>query len=134
MEGVNQDLINSTAKTPKFTITGSYAAKVVKVYDGDTFWAVFNFNNGLHRFICRMAGYNSAEIRGGSDEEKAKAIESKEALTKLIMNKIVKLDVNGFDKYGRILVKTFIDDIDVNKYMLDNNYGKPYNGAGEKKW
>jgi len=81
-----------------------------------------------------MAGYNSAEIRGGTDEEKSKAIESKDALSKLIMNKLVKLDVNGFDKYGRILVKTSIDDIDVNKYMLDNNYGKSYNGAGEKNW
>lgn len=130
----NPDLINSTIKTPKFTIAGSYTAKVVKVYDGDTFWAVFKFNGGLHRFICRMAGYNSAEIREGSDEEKAKATEAKEELSKLILNKIVKLDVNGFDKYGRILVRTFIDDIDVNKYMLDNNYGKIYNGSGEKNW
>ena len=131
------DLQSADIKTPKFSLKGiECEAKCVKVYDGDTAQFVFRPFSGYshYRFSCRMTGYNSAEIKGGTAEEKSRAIAARDALKGLILDKIVTLQIGDFDKYGRPLVNVKVDDIDVNMWMLANNYGKPYNGNGEKKW
>lgn len=130
------ELINATSNTPKFTLSGTVQAKCVSVYDGDTASFVFRIapTLPLYKFSCRMIGYNSAEIRGGSEEEKKKAVESKNALSEKILNKIVTLQIGEFDKYGRPLVIVTCDGVNINQWMLTNNYGKTYNGRGEKQW
>jgi endonuclease YncB( thermonuclease family) len=130
-------LMRATKKTPKFSLDGTATfAKCVDVYDGDTAQFVFRiFPVGpLYRFSCRMMGYNSAEIKGQTEEERNKALEAKKALSDLILDKVVALKLGKFDKYGRVLVTVSVNNIDVNKYMVDNNYGKIYTGRGAKLW
>lgn len=140
----------TSAKTPRMTFAGQIViAKCVNVYDGDTaqfVWWVGPNDTGKHyRFTCRMAGYNSAEIRGASEVEQVFAQKNKQALSDKIINKIVRLDLGNYDKYGRILVTvTFegvslqpvdmIENETVNDWMIRSKNGCVYSGSGEKKW
>lgn len=132
-------LERASMDTPKFTFAGVYAAKCVKVYDGDTIQVVFCFAGTLSRFSIRMYGYNSAEIKSHDAEEKAAAVAARDALASLILGKIVDLEVLGEDKYGRLLGEVSCADsagekINVNKWMLKEGHGKEYYGEGEKNW
>jgi endonuclease YncB( thermonuclease family) len=117
---------------PYFTIEGKKSAHCVDVYDGDTATFVFALPRKKWRFRCRMAGYNCAEIRGGSEEEKAAAIIARDALREKILGRDVVLNCSGFDKYGRVLVQVEYEGRNINEEMLA--YGAKYNGRGEKKY
>ena len=132
-----EDLKSATAKTPLFTLKDVVCeAKCVKVYDGDTCHLVINQpgSGELRRYVCRTIGYNSAEISSKDPVEKAAAIKAKDHLSKLILDKIVKVQFYDHDRYGRMLVKIEIDGIDICSEMLSTGNGKPYSGRGEKKW
>jgi endonuclease YncB( thermonuclease family) len=131
------DILNTCdVKTPKWTFEGSrVTAKCVKVYDGDT--ATFVFVPYPHSqprsFSCRFFGYNSAEIKTEDLEEKAKGIAARDYLSTMILNKIVKLELGSFDKYGRILVQVYLPNgFHINNEMLRSGHGKPYDGVGPK--
>ena len=110
--------------------------KVVKVYDGDTITLASRILNGteIYRFSVRLNGIDSPEIKGKTEEEKQSAIKSREALKKLIFNKCVKLYSVKTEKYGRILADVYLDDLHVNKWMLDNQLAEPYDGGTKKKF
>ena len=128
-------LESADKKVPKFSLAGlETKAKIVKVYDGDTIWAVFEYAGKISRFNCRMNGYNSAEMRTDDPAEKESAVKSKEALAELVLDKIVDLHLGDFDKYGRPLVQVYSGGVDVNKYMVENGFGKKYTGRGAKEW
>ncbi len=55
----------------------------------------------------------------------------------LILNKVVRIYVHKFDKYGRFLCTIFLRgcmrSLDVNDYMLSNGYGYKYEGGTKHK-
>jgi endonuclease YncB( thermonuclease family) len=132
-----KDLAETTAKTPNFSLAGRSAlAKCVRVYDGDT--AHFTFalgpNEAIHKYRCRLSGYNSAEIKGETPDEKVKAQKSKAALAELIDGRFVKLRLGAFDMYGRPLVDVYVDGLHVNQRMVEGGWGKVYTGRGKKEF
>jgi len=132
---VDVDLLAADTKTPRFTFKGhSAVAKCVSVHDGDTAQFVFRIGGDLKRMTCRMLGYNCAEVNSKDPVEKARAAEVTVILRSLIVDKIVKLIFDEFDKYGRPLVNVYLDETHINKYMTDNKYGIAYDGHGEKPW
>ena len=88
---------------------------------------------GLARFNCRMAQYNSAEIKGTSPEERDAAVAARDALAARILDKIVVLALGKYDKYGRILVNVYDADGCVNEFMM-REHGCAYSGRGDKKY
>ncbi len=119
-----------------------FDAKIVRVYDGDTCFAVFFLNNQPVKFRIRMFGYDSPEMKPSlnlpdRENEIKKAHQAKSELEKLVLNKIVKLECGNWDKYGRLLGKIYIkdsnnNDIYVNDYMINNGYGYSYLGGTKK--
>jgi len=110
--------------------------KVVKVYDGDTFTLASKLPNAdspIYRFSIRLNGIDAPEIKGKTQAEKELAVKSRDALNKLIMNKIVRLENISIEKYGRILADVYIDNICVNEYMIDNKYAIRYDGGTKKR-
>jgi endonuclease YncB( thermonuclease family) len=105
--------------------------KVIKVYDGDTITVCGRFydNSPLYRFCIRLKGVDSPEIRGNTQEEKVSAIKSRDALSQLILGKIVVIKNHDCEKYGRILADVYIDNIHVNEWLLQNHYAFPYDGG-----
>lgn len=128
-------LKESSRQTPMFTFENrSVIAKVVDIYDGDTCRVVFFINDKeMYQFIVRMNGYDCPELRTRNLEEKKYGYRSKDICSQMIINKMVQLDCDTMDKYGRLLatIKVPTEDnfmLDVNKFMVDNHLGHPYHG------
>ena len=107
--------------------------KIVKVYDGDTFWIVAKWRGEINRFPIRLYGCDCWEMRGGDEETKAKAILARDYVRELILNKIVKVEIiQKREKYGRILANIFVGDVSLSQLLIRNGHAKPYYGTGEK--
>lgn len=112
-----------------------FKAKIVRVYDGDTCFAVFFLNDSLVKFKIRMEGYDTPEIKPRLDienrlDEIEKAKKAKQELERLILNQIVFLHCGGWDKYGRLLATIYTETkINVNQHMIELNFGKEYYGG-----
>lgn len=106
-----QALGGANLKTaPKFSFTGMVvAAKIVKVYDGDTCTAVFHHKGTLIRHQIRLLDFNSWEMRGVTPEVKSKAEAMRDYLAELVLGKVIMLVCEDFDKYGRILGRMYTD-------------------------
>jgi len=106
--------------------------KVIKVYDGDTITIAAKLPNSvepIYRFSVRLNGIDSPEIKAHSQAEKELAKKSRDALSNLIMDKMVSLKNQTTEKYGRILADVYLDDLHINEWMLKNNYAVKYDGG-----
>ena len=102
--------------------------KVVEVYDGDTFTMVFYSRGELCHAKVRMNGIDTPEIKGETDQEKAKAIVARDALRKLLLGKVIAVSNLGIEKWGRILADVHVQGVHVNDYMLKEGHAVPYGG------
>jgi endonuclease YncB( thermonuclease family) len=155
-------LENADASVPQFSLMGqNVSAKLIDCYDGDTFRAALFLGGSLYQFSCRMRGYDTPEIAPplnfpNREKEKAAAIKAKQALLSWLITgpiplnvpitnkqlddlvsknkKIITLSCKEFDKYGRILVDVVVNGTNVNKWMVDSNYGYTYNGGTRASW
>lgn len=103
-------------------------AKIVKVSDGDTVHAVFKNpeTNIIHKYKIRLEGINTPELNSTNKDEVIKAYKAKQVVEQMILNKHVYLKINGHDVYNRLLGTIYINNINLNKYLIDNNYAKKY--------
>jgi len=99
-----------------------YDAELIRVIDGDTVdaWIDLGFNITVRRRI-RLWGINAPETRTLDLAEKAEGIIAKDRLVEI-------LDLNrgqfmvrsqGVDKYGRCLGEIYIQDVNINKQLLN---------------
>jgi endonuclease YncB( thermonuclease family) len=110
--------------------------KVVKVYDGDTITVASRYpdvDKDIYRYPVRLRGIDAPELRSEFSRETELAEVSRDALYELIFGKIVRLDKIKIEKYGRLLADVYIDNIHVNKWLLDNKYAIPYDGKKKNK-
>ena len=108
---------------------------VIKVYDGDTITIASKLpykKSPIFRFSVRLNGIDCPEIKGKTDTEKECAQIAKETLSNLILNKTITLKNTDVEKYGRILADVYINEIHLNKYMLDNRLAVSYDGGTKK--
>lgn len=106
--------------------------KVIKVYDGDSITIASklpNINDIIYRFQVRLNGIDTPEIKGKTVTEKELAKKARDALSILIMNKMVILKNVSTEKYGRLLADVYIGDLYVNEWLLNNNYAVKYDGG-----
>lgn len=109
-------------------------AKVLSVYDGDTFHAeVEHFPHQIYRGPVRVAGIDAPEIKGACAAERAAAVEAREALKRLLVNGVV-LDNLRLDKYGRLLARVTVDGQDVASHMIVMGLARAYSGAKRESW
>ncbi len=130
------------AKTVKAYIPEINYGKVIKVYDGDTITIVTQLYNGdvtpkqeLCKFNVRIVGIDTPELKTKNVGEKELGIKAKNALSELILNKVVKLENVKYDKYGRILCNVFLDNVNISEWLVSNKHAVVYNGGTKiKKW
>lgn len=135
-------LSEATPAIPEFSLAGrTLQGKIVACYDGDTFHAVLQTDFGLWKFACRMAGYDTPEMKPPKtkpdrDVEKARAVRAKQALLSHLVDGIhvpvgstgslanaeldaavaknrrtVPIICKEFDKYGRLLVEVMLEGV-----------------------
>ena len=99
-------------------------ARVVDVYDGDTFTILFEDHDGkIRRRRCRTMGYDAPEMRDKT--KKAEAIAARVRLRELLPSCVFLLRICGLDKYGRLLVKM----PRICKKMIEEGHGYEYYGG-----
>ena len=104
--------------------------RVIKVYDGDTITIATRlpYDQAVYRFSVRLAGIDSAEIKGATATEKECAVQARNALNAKILGKMVVLKNVKMEKYGRLLADVYVNDTHVNAWMLEENLAVPYQG------
>ena len=122
---------NYDLKTVPSFIPPIAKGKVLKVYDGDTFTIVTKLykTDQVYQFQVRLNGLDTAELKGTKDKVKKMSLIARDKLSGMIFNKIVTFKNLSYDKYGRILAEVYVDNIHVNKWMIDNNLALSYDGG-----
>ncbi len=104
-----------------------YKATVTKVYDGDTITVDFDLGFGIliRKQKIRLLGINTPEVRG---PEKPQGIISRDALRQRILGKVVtiKTSKDKKGKYGRWLGEVFVEDENINQWLISEGYAKEY--------
>jgi micrococcal nuclease len=118
-----------------------YAAKVTRVYDGDTITVDIDLGMGLWRNgqTIRFWKVNTPEVRGASRSE---GLAVRDFVRDLVLGKTILLrtilDKRGVDrtgKFGRLLGEILVADdegnvINVNDLLLEKGFGLPVNEEG----
>jgi len=111
---------------------------VIKVVDGDTIDVDIDLGfNISYTQRVRLAGIDTPESRTKDLYEKKLGMESKEWLknalshAKTIIIKTEKPD--STEKFGRILGWLYVDDVNLNKAMIDQGYAWEYLGGTKEK-
>ena len=110
-------------------------AKIVDVYDGDTFYAIFEMpQEPLRKYEIRLTtnGTNSIdapEVNSKNHNEKTRAYACKKIVEDMILHKIVRLKLYGNDVYGRILADVYIhgDESSLSETLSQHKYYKKVN-------
>ena len=147
----------TTENTTKFSFVniGFTYGKVISVYDGDTCTVAIEcptigYRCGIFRHYksqivnikVRMLGYDSPEMKprkkDKSDrsrtvvqiaQEKLDAQECKKMLSDLVLNKIVRVEINPnppMDNFGRLLANLFIGEQCINNIMMEDDRNMPF--------
>lgn len=128
-------LKNASTSTNELNFQGKTKwCKVVSVYDGDTIRVVFRFYNGLYKFNCRLEGIDTPELRTKNMEEKKAGYVARDKLREKILNKVIQIKCNKFDKYGRLLITPFYNHINICEWLINNQYAVPYDGGTKTKF
>lgn len=142
---------------PVFTLKGYITyAKLLSNYDGDTGDILFLYNGIPMRMKARFNGYDTCEMKPSindskRDEKKRKAKEAKKRLWMLCTNAtaeevehrtLIRIICDEFDKYGRLLITAFAENIDIsnktdeelfdisiNNQMITEGHGYKYSGG-----
>lgn len=129
------NLITDYTNIKKFSLNNHICnSKIIKVYDGDSITAIFEYNNVLYKWNCRLTGIDTPELKTKDENEKNLAIIARDALQEKILNKIVKLHCYDFDKYGRLLVDIYLEELHINKWLITEKYANIYDGKTKTKW
>lgn len=130
----------------EFSLSGYKAIGIcIKVYDGDTIWIKINMNEpwGVVKLRCRLYGFDTSEVRGGSIESKNLGRLARDYLAGLILFEPILVKFGDFDMYGRPLVEVYtieninhryeVSAMSVNELMVREGHAIIYLGFSEKK-
>lgn len=114
--------------------------KVTDVYDGDTIKVCFPFIGQMIKWNCRLTGIDTPELRTKNEKEKKKGYEVRDALREKILNQMVYVHCEKFDKYGRLLtrVHTLEENEEegecVNDWLVSEGHALVYDGGAKQSW
>ena len=107
-----------------------YNAKLDRVVDGDTVDALVDLGfNTWKKIRIRMVGMNAPESRTRDLEEKARGITAKIRLEELLEEGTFILESQGVGKYGRCLGILYVNDINVNRTLIQEGHATEYYGG-----
>ena len=112
-------------------------SKVIKVYDGDTFYADIDGWPDIvgDRIGIRIAGIDTPEIRTKCESEKQLARTARRLAENLLKHaEIIEIRNIRRGKYFRIVADVFIDGQNLADLMIKNGLAKPYDGGHKHSW
>ncbi|MCH7500001.1 MAG: thermonuclease family protein [Nitrospinae bacterium] len=118
-------------------ITGPVAAKVIKVYDGDTFTVeAYPWPGITAKASIRVNGVDTPEIRGKCESEKRKAIEARDFVRGLVLGETVFLQNVKYGKFaGRVIADVKLNSGDnLAAKIISQGLGREYHGGAGEGW
>ena len=130
--------VKSVAKVP---YTEDFMlARIIEVYDGDTVTIVFLHNHSPHhpiRMKIRIKSIDAPEKRTKCQYEKDAALHVTKYATKLMLDKILYIRLESWDKYGgRMIGDVYLKDKTkpISQHLLDKGMVKAYDGGKKTEW
>jgi endonuclease YncB( thermonuclease family) len=119
-----------------FDVSGiSTLVKVLRVVDGDTLIVGAILFGERWAIRCRCAGFNCAELKGATAEERADAQAAKAYVERVMLGQVVPATFRKNDKYGRALaVFGMPDGRDMCAVMIAEGLAMPYVGRTRAVW
>ena len=111
--------------------------EILSVYDGDTFRGRVNaWPKWLGESVSfRIAGIDTPEIRGSSDTVKLMAYKARDFVRDTFdAAKDIRFDIVGKDKYGRILARVWVDNVNLAARLIETGLAYEYDGGSKQKW
>lgn len=121
-------------------------AKILTVYDGDTCNAIFKLDIGLpyYNYKIRLVGIDTPEMKPSlstpnREQVIIRAKQARDFIKEKIASQLVILELQGVDKYGRILAKIYLTtpptpESCINTLLIDAGLAKAYNGGTKAEW
>ena len=108
--------------------------RVVRVHDPDTITVLFYHKDTLCKTNLRLAGIDAPELHSKVQKEVDMCKAGQQYLSNITLNKIIKIKMSSFDKYGRTLANIYTYDKgeDIIKKLIDGGFVRAYDG-GKKK-
>jgi micrococcal nuclease len=113
-----------------------YNAYVVSVYDGDSITVILDMGMGVQKKAkCRLFGIDTPEIRGKTVREKTAAKVARDRLRELVNEQTVLIEsIAKPDKYGRLLVRVWKEDLNINELLIEEGLARSYDGGKKAGW
>lgn len=109
------------------------------IYDGDSFkdYTIdLGFNKDWNKKDLRLYGIDTPEVRGASREAGLLVRDLNVSLHEMNPDATlwIKSIKDSEHKYGEVLCVYYIDDFNLNDFLLKNKYAKPYFGGTKPGW
>ena len=126
---------------PLFTLptVGLTKAKVLSVHDGDTLVAAIElFPGKFFSFPVRLSGIDTPELKPrlnipNRESHIAAAKRARDFLADMVLGKVVSVQFEGIDRYGRQLGRIYLpgaeNGVSINEMLLHRGYAAPYFGG-----
>jgi len=113
-----------------------YKAKCTRIIDGDTVELSIDLGFDITVNInTRLAGIDTPEIRTKNELEKKAGNKVKDILSSLLIGKeLLVKTYKDSDKYGRYICDIFVDNMNVNEFLVNMGYAFSYNGGARESW
>jgi endonuclease YncB( thermonuclease family) len=153
---MNELLCNTIPDIFSFKSNIPIKARIVHIYDGDTIHIIFNYKNEIIKIVSRLYGIDTAEMTDHIHKELAykarnrliqlatnvninlddtMSSRSNEFINKINQNtKIIDVILMDQDKYGRTLVKLYVDGLYINNELIKENLAKEYFGKTKESF
>lgn len=119
-------------------------ARIIKVYDGDTCTALINVGTEVIKIRLRLARIDTPELKDEpghkrSRKEKNLAEAAQKRLSELVLEKIIQIEIQSWDKYGgRVVAELYINingkETTASSVLLEEGYAHEYNGGKKTVW
>jgi len=129
----------ATAVSENVTISNNVliVSKVLRVYDGDTFYCDVNTVHPLlgKDIGIRINGIDTPEMKGSSPEVKALAIKARDLVANKLQNaRVIELRNIKRGKYFRIVADVYADGVNIADLLIQAGLAKPYDGGTKEDW
>jgi endonuclease YncB( thermonuclease family) len=154
---------NYNMNTAKYMFDNKYISvcRIIDIYDGDTCKIAMIMNGNVYKFDVRLDEIDTPEIKSKSNSEKKEAIKARDRLFNLVTKNdsknlsrneirkiltdnifLAEIEVQNYDKYGRLLAKLFHHNINKNEnekksfsdILIEEGFANMYNGGTKEEF
>lgn len=104
-----------------------YRFHVLRVVDGDTLEGECDVGFHLRQTMrLRLLGINAPELHSKDLGERDKAATARDELAAKVTGKDLVIRTKKTDAFGRYLALCFLDDENINEWLIRNGYAAPF--------